>query len=52
MTDNDASNTGAQYSGQTTEDCRRMVDHALTRNPVVKFMLEKLEEVGSSIDST
>ncbi len=52
MTDVGAGNAGAQNSGHTTEDCRRMVDHALTRNPVVKFMLEKLEEVGSTSDGT
>jgi hypothetical protein len=28
-----------------------MVDHALTRNPVVKFMLEKLEEVRNWFDT-
>lgn len=36
-----------QSDGPSTEECRRMVDKAITGNSVVKFMLEKLEEVGN-----
>lgn len=32
--------------GTSTEDCQRMVDRAISRDPVVKFLLEKLDEVG------
>ncbi len=32
--------------GISTDDCQRMVDRAITRDPVVKFLLEKLDEVG------
>ena len=33
--------------GISTEDCQRMVDRAITRDPVVKFLLEKLDEVNT-----
>ena len=32
--------------GISTEECQRMVDKAMTRDPVVKFLLEKLDEVS------
>ncbi len=32
--------------GISTEDCQRMVDRAITRDPTVKFLLEKLDEVS------
>jgi hypothetical protein len=35
-----------QTIGSGNQDCQRMVDYALAWNPVVKFMMEKLEEVS------
>ena len=37
--------SGHQWLGTTAENCREMVDRASTRNPMVRFMLEKMEEV-------
>lgn len=37
-----------QWSGSSREECERMVDHALRRNSVVKFMVEKMGEVSST----
>ena len=34
--------------GISTEECQRMVDRAVNRDPVVKFMLEKLDEVRAA----
>lgn len=51
MSENAVENVSLQEHGQSTQECRRMVDHALTRNPVVKFMLEKLEEVRNWFDT-
>lgn len=31
--------------GTTSTECERMVENALLRNPTVKFMVEKMEEV-------
>ena len=45
MSDVDAKDTAQQWPGSSPEDCQRMVDYALKRNPTVKFMTEKLEEV-------
>lgn len=33
------------WVGTTAEHCQQMVDKATSRNPMVKFMLEKMEEV-------
>ena len=49
MSENAVENLSVQEHGKSTQDCRRMVDQALTRNPVVKFMLEKLEEVRAAL---
>eukprot|EP00803_Ostreobium_quekettii_P005398 evm.model.scf_280EXC.2 EVM.evm.TU.scf_280EXC.2 scf_280EXC:5411-7835(-) len=37
------------FTGTTKEDCEEKIDHALQRNPFVKFMVQKLEESGCSI---
>lgn len=34
--------------GISTEECQRMVDRAVNRDPVVRFMLEKLDEVRAA----
>ena len=39
----------AKWKGTTAENCSKMVEYAKLRNPMVKFMIDKLEEVGSSI---
>lgn len=36
---------GPQVTGASAQECQRLVDYALAHNPVVKFMVEKLEEV-------
>ena len=38
-------NIESKWPGTTEENCRGMVAYARTRNPMVKFMIEKLEEV-------
>lgn len=35
----------AQWLGTDAARCKEMVDKATSRNPVVKFMLQKMEEV-------
>ena len=42
----DAEEPEKKPRGMSTEECQRMVDRAVTRDPVVKFMLEKLDEVS------
>jgi len=42
----DAEEPEKKPRGMSTEECQRMVDKAVTRDPVVKFMLEKLDEVS------
>ena len=36
----------AKWKGTTAENCAKMVEYAKLRNPMVKFMIDKLEEVG------
>lgn len=35
----------SKWKGTTLERAEQMVDRALSRNPMVKFMLQKMEEV-------
>lgn len=37
-----------EWAGTTPQRVQQMVDHARRRDPTVKFMLDKLEEVRSS----
>lgn len=37
-----------QWQGTTPEHCQQMIDRSTSRNPMVKFMLEKLGEVGTA----
>lgn len=37
------------WLGTTAEHCREMVDRATSRNPTVKFMIQKMEEVGAPL---
>ena len=34
-----------QWAGTSSEHCEKMVEYAKNRNPMVKFMLEKMDEV-------
>ena len=34
-----------RWAGTSAETCQKMIDHAKSRSPMVKFMLEKMEEV-------
>lgn len=34
-----------KWVGTTEENCKKMIERAKTRSPMVKFMIEKLEEV-------
>lgn len=34
-----------QWLGVSHSDCNKMLQHALTRDPTVKFMVEKMKEV-------
>ena len=43
--DQEAGASQAWPGGTTHAECERMVEHALLRNPTVKFMVEKIEEV-------
>lgn len=36
-----------QWVGVTQPDCQKMLQHALTRDPTVKFMVDKMKEVQS-----
>lgn len=38
-----------EFSGTTAEDCQKMVDYAKRREPMVKFMLDKLAEAGCTV---
>ena len=33
------------WMGTSAEQCQHMIDHAKKRNPMVRFMIEKMEEV-------
>ena len=35
------------WTGTSAEHCQKMVDKATSRHPMVKFMLEKMDEVGA-----
>ena len=35
-----------KWAGTTAEHCKEMIDYAKRRSPVVKFMIEKMEEVN------
>ena len=37
--------TSSSFPGSSKEDCERYVDAAVQRDPTVKFMMEKLDEV-------
>ncbi|KAL4442397.1 hypothetical protein ABPG77_004981 [Micractinium sp. CCAP 211/92] len=39
----------AQWLGTDAARCKEMVDKATSRNPVVKFMLQKMEESGCGV---
>jgi hypothetical protein len=41
----DAAPAEKQWTGTSREECQRMVDNSLKRDPVVRFMVEKMEEV-------
>lgn len=36
----------SRWRGTTREHCEQMVERSIHRNPMVKFMLQKLEEVS------
>ena len=36
----------SKWTGTSSDHCTQMIDYAKRRSPVVKFMLQKLEEVG------
>ena len=40
------------WTGTTKEDCEAKIDYALQRNPSVKFMVQKLEEVRGVLADT
>ncbi len=35
-----------KWAGTSAEHCQQMIDYAKNRSPMVKFMLEKMEEVN------
>jgi len=35
-----------KWAGTSAEYCQQMIDYAKNRSPMVKFMLEKMEEVN------
>ena len=42
----------SRWVGTTKEKGEQMLERAMKRNPMVKFMLEKLEEVGEDVPPT
>lgn len=38
-----------QWSGVSHSDCDKMLQHALTRDPTVKFMVNKMKEAGCEV---
>ena len=35
------------WQGTSAKQCREMVDYATSRSPMVKFMIDKMDEVGA-----
>ena len=40
-----------QWKGTSRTECQELVDHAITRDPTVKFLFEKLHEARGLVDA-